>query len=226
MKQALITGASRGLGLALAKALAADGWSLLLTARSEEDLNSAAVDLGARAIAGDITDPEHLARLAKAVPELDLLVNNASGLGPVPLPPLAEYPIDALRDLLETNVIAPLALAQATLPALRARRGAILNISSDAAVEAYEGWGGYGSTKAALDQISNVLAAEEPQIAVWWVDPGEMHTRMLADAIGAAEAASAPPPESVASALLRLLTSRPASGRFTRQTLEALGKPT
>ncbi|GAA0362726.1 SDR family oxidoreductase [Microbispora corallina] len=219
MKQALITGASRGLGLALARALAADGWSLLLTARGEEDLFSAAFDLDARAIAGDVADPAHVARLAEAAPELDLLVNNASGLGPTPMPRLADYPLDALRALVETNVVAPLGLVQATLPALRKRRGAILNVSSDAAVEAYEGWGGYGATKAALDQISNVLAAEEPDVAVWWVDPGEMNTSMLAAAVGEQEAGAAPPPESVAAALLRLVASRPESGRFTRGEL-------
>ncbi|ETK34445.1 SDR family NAD(P)-dependent oxidoreductase [Microbispora sp. ATCC PTA-5024] len=219
MKQALITGASRGLGLALARALAADGWSLLLTARGEEDLFSAAFDLDARAIAGDVADPAHVARLAEAAPELDLLVNNASGLGPTPMPRLADYPLDELRALVEANVVGPLGLVQATLPALRKRRGAILNVSSDAAVEAYEGWGGYGATKAALDQISNVLAAEEPDVAVWWVDPGEMNTRMLAAAIGEQEAGEAPPPESVAAALLRLVASRPASGRFTRGEL-------
>ncbi|WP_327049151.1 SDR family NAD(P)-dependent oxidoreductase [Microbispora sp. NBC_01189] len=219
MRQALITGASRGLGLALAKALAADGWSLLLTARGEEDLMSAAFDLGARAIPGDVADPAHVARLAEAVPELDLLVNNASGLGPAPLPRLADYPPAALRALFETNVIGPLALIQATLPALRKRRGAIVNISSDAAVGAYEGWGGYGATKAALDQVSNVLAAEEPDVAVWWVDPGEMRTRMLAEAVGEEEAGTAPPPESVAPALLRLVADRPEPGRFTRGDL-------
>ncbi|MBP2707263.1 SDR family oxidoreductase [Microbispora sp. RL4-1S] len=221
MKQALITGASRGLGLALAKALAADGWSLLLTARGEEDLYSAAFDFGfgVTAIAGDVTDPAHVARLAAAVPELDLLVNNASGLGPTPLPRLADYPLAGLRALLETNVVAPLALAQATLPALRKRGGAILSISSDAAVGAYEGWGGYGATKAALDQLSNVLAAEEPEVAVWSVDPGEMRTRMLAEAVGEDEAAAAPPPETVAAALVHLVSARPAGGRFTRGEL-------
>ncbi|HEX8004931.1 MAG TPA: SDR family NAD(P)-dependent oxidoreductase [Trebonia sp.] len=219
MKHALITGASRGLGLALARALAADGWALTLTARGAEDLRAAAAELGATAIPGDVTDPVHRERLARAVPELDLLVNNASGLGPVPLPALADFPVDGLRALLESNVLAPLGLIQATLPALRKRQGAIVNISSDAAVEAYEGWGGYGTTKAALEQLSHVLAAEEPDVAVWWVDPGEMRTRMLADAIGAEEAAQADAPDVVAPALLKLLERRPASGRFTREGL-------
>ncbi len=219
-RHALITGASRGLGLALAQALAAEGWALTLTGRNEEDLHSAAVDLNATAFAGDVTDAAHRARLADAVPDLDLLINNAAGLGAVPLPPVSDYPLDDLRGLFESNVIAPLALIQATLPALRKRGGAVINISSDAAVEAYEGWGGYGASKAALNQLSHVLAAEEPDVAVWWVDPGEMRTRMLADAIGADEAASAPPPETVARLLLRLVAARPASGRFSREALE------
>ncbi|WP_214103312.1 SDR family NAD(P)-dependent oxidoreductase [Acrocarpospora catenulata] len=217
MNHALITGASRGLGRALAEALAADGWRLTLTARGAGELQAVADALGATAIPGDVGDPAHRDRLAAAVPDLDLLVNNASGLGPMPA--LADYPLPALRELVETNVLAPLGLIQATLPVLRRRKGALLNISSDAAVEAYEGWGGYGATKAALEQLSHVLAAEEPEVAVWWVDPGEMRTQMLAEAIGAAEAAQADPPEVVAAALVRLTARRPASGRFTRDGL-------
>ncbi|MFI6706199.1 SDR family oxidoreductase [Nonomuraea sp. NPDC050478] len=214
---ALITGASRGLGLALARSLAEAGWRLVLTARGVNELERAAAELGATAIPGDVTEPAHVRRLADAVPELDLLVNNASGLGATPLPPLAGYPLEAFRVLLETNVTAPLALIQATLPALRARRGAVVNVTSDAATGAYEGWGGYGATKAALDQLSNVLAAEEPELAVWWTDPGEMNTRMLADAVGADEAASATDPAKVAAALHDLVRTRPASGRVTLQ---------
>lgn len=214
---ALITGASRGLGLALARSLADAGWRLVLTARGRDDLERAAAELGATAIAGDVTDPAHIERLSLAVPELDLLVNNASVLGVTPLPRLGGYPLEAFKLLLETNVTAPLALIQAVLPALRARRGAVVNITSDAATGAYPGWGGYGATKAALEQLSNVLAAEEPDLAVWWVDPGDMNTRMLADAIGAEKAAAATDPAKVAAALHDLVRSRPAGGRVSLQ---------
>ncbi|MEV0309123.1 SDR family oxidoreductase [Nonomuraea fuscirosea] len=214
---ALITGASRGLGLALARSLAAAGWNLVLTARGAAELERVAAELGATALPGDVTDPEHVRRLARAAPELNLLVNNASDLGVTPLPPLAGYPLEAFRVLLETNVTAPLALIQATLPALRAAGGSIVNVTSDAATGAYEGWGGYGATKAALEQLSNVLAAEEPDVRVWWVDPGEMNTRMLADAVGREEAAGAADPAKVATALSGLVGSRPASGRVSLQ---------
>lgn len=214
---ALITGASRGLGLALARSLAGAGWNLVLTARGADDLERAAAELGAVAIPGDVTEPAHVERLARAAPELDLLVNNASDLGVTPLPPLAGYPLEAFRVLLETNVTAPLALIQATLPALRAAGGAVVNITSDAATGAYEGWGGYGATKAALEQLSNVLSAEEPVVRVWWADPGEMNTRMLADAVGADEAAGATDPAKVAAALHDLVRSRPASGKVSLQ---------
>ncbi|MDH2426740.1 SDR family NAD(P)-dependent oxidoreductase [Sphaerisporangium sp. TRM90804] len=218
-RTALITGASRGLGLALARALAAGGWRLLITARDPADLEKAALETGATALPGDVADPAHRARLARAANELgglDLLVNNASTLGAAPLPALSAYPLDALTDALDVNVVAPLGLIQATLRGLRERGGAVVNISSDAAVQAYEGWGGYGATKAALDQLSNVLAVEEPDVAVWWVDPGEMRTRMLADAVGETEAAGADDPEIVAAFLVDLVTARPRSGRVTR----------
>ncbi|MEO3889147.1 SDR family oxidoreductase [Nonomuraea sp. B5E05] len=214
---ALITGASRGLGLALARSLAGAGWNLVLTARGADDLERVAAELGATAIPGDVRDPAHVRRLAGAAPELDLLVNNASDLGVTPLPPLAAYPLEAFRALLETNVTAPLALIQATLPALRAVQGAVVNVTSDAATGPYEGWGGYGATKAALEQLSNVLAAEEPELRVWWVDPGEMNTRMLADAVGAEEAGAAADPAKVAAALHDLVGARPASGKVSLQ---------
>ncbi|MCW2886406.1 MAG: short-chain dehydrogenase/reductase [Streptosporangiaceae bacterium] len=216
-KTALITGASRGLGLALATALAKEGWRLIISARGASDLSSAAQDLGATGLAGDIADSRHRAALIGAVEEaggLDLLVNNASVLGALPLQPLDAYPIDRLEHAFKVNTLAPLALIQGLLPLLRERGGAILNISSDAAVEAYETWGGYGASKAALDQLSNVLAAEEPALSVWWVDPGEMRTRMLAEAMPGEDLSETPPPEQAAAALLRLLESRAPSGRY------------
>jgi NAD(P)-dependent dehydrogenase (short-subunit alcohol dehydrogenase family) len=211
--KALITGASRGLGLALARSLAQDGWTLVLDARGAPGLEKIAADLDATAVAGDIADPDHREALVRASDGLDLLVNNASTLGATPLPRLGGYPLPELERAFAVNVLGPLGLIQGLLPALRERRGAIVNISSDAAREPYEGWGGYGATKAALDQLSNVLAAEEPDIAVWSIDPGEMRTRMLADA--GEDADAAPLPEDVAvPALRRLIARRPASGRY------------
>ncbi|TDD80280.1 SDR family NAD(P)-dependent oxidoreductase [Actinomadura rubrisoli] len=216
MKTALITGASRGLGRALARELARDGWTLIIDARDAVALRSAAADLGRGTvgIAGDVADAGHRAALAAAVADaggLDLLVNNASTLGTTPMPRLAEQPVQDLAETFATNVLAPLALIQAVLPSLRERGGAILNITSDAAVEGYETWGGYGASKAALEQLSNVLAAEEPGLAVWWADPGEMRTDMLRAA--GEDADAAPPPEEAAAALRRLVIDRPPSGR-------------
>jgi NAD(P)-dependent dehydrogenase (short-subunit alcohol dehydrogenase family) len=215
--KALITGASRGLGLALAGALAREGWELVLDARDGSALEKAGPD-GSTVIAGDVADPAHRAALVAAAEGLDLLVNNASTLGVTPLPALSGYPLDALEHAFAVNTLGPLALIQGVLPVLRERRGAIVNISSDAAREPYEGWGGYGATKAALEQLSNVLAAEEPGISVWCVDPGEMRTAMLAAAGEDAEAA--PRPEDVAvPALLRLVAERLPSGRYTASGL-------
>lgn len=213
MKTALITGGSRGLGRALAGELAADGWNLVIDGRDPDTLSAAASETGARGIAGDVTDPVHRAELVRAVSGgLDLLVNNASTLGPTPMPRLDSLAPADLAAVLATNVLAPLALIQAVLPSLRERRGAILNITSDAAVENYETWGGYGTSKAALEQLSNVLAAEEPGVAVWWADPGEMNTAMLRAA--GEDADAAPPPAEAAAALRRLVETRPASGRY------------
>ncbi|MFC0038480.1 SDR family oxidoreductase [Actinomadura rayongensis] len=213
-RTALITGASRGLGLALARGLARDGWRLVLDARGADALHAAAAELGAAAIAGDVASAAHRAELAAAVADgLDLLVNNAGTLGTVPLPALADQPVDDLADAFATNVLAPLALVQAVLPALRARSGAVLNITSDAAGEAYPGWGGYGATKAALDQLSAVLAVEEPGLRVWWADPGEMNTAMLRAA--GEDADAAPSPDHAAAALLRLVADRSPSGRYS-----------
>lgn len=220
MKTALITGASRGLGRALARTLARDGWNLVVDARDAAALSAVAAETGATAIPGDVADPAHRAALARAAGSgLDLLVNNASTLGRTPMPRLASLPGGALADTFATNVLAPLALIQAVLPGLRERRGAILNITSDAAVEGYETWGGYGASKAALEQLSNVLAAEEPDVAVWWADPGEMNTAMLRAA--GEDADAAPPPEEAAAALHRLVSGRLPSGRYRAADLAA-----
>jgi NAD(P)-dependent dehydrogenase (short-subunit alcohol dehydrogenase family) len=211
---ALITGASKGLGRALAGALAARGWRLVVDARTPGSL---ATELSAAVLAGDVTDPRHREALAAAVNtlgRLDLLVNNASDLGPSPLPALACYPIEALRRVYETDVVAPLALVQILAPRLRAAAGIVMNISSDAAVEPYPGWGGYGSAKAALDQLSAVLAAEEPDLRVYAVDPGDMRTDMHQAAFPGEDITDRPEPATVVPALLRLLDARPPSRRY------------
>jgi len=218
---AIITGASRGLGRALAHALAYQGWTLVLDARGAEALTRTAAELAPRtkvvAIAGDIADADHRADVVAAAERLgglDLLVNNASVLGPSPQPSIAEYPLDVLRDVYEINVVAPLALAQLALPSLRARHGTVVNITSDAAVEPYEGWGGYGSSKAALEQWGNVLAAEETGVLVYTFDPGDMRTQMHQDAFPGEDISDRPEPESVVPALLHVLVTKPASGRY------------
>ncbi|HYT09178.1 MAG TPA: SDR family NAD(P)-dependent oxidoreductase, partial [Mycobacteriales bacterium] len=220
MPTALITGASRGLGRALADSLAGERWRLVLDARTAADLDAVAAHLIARgtdvvAVAGDVTDPGHRRDLAAAVGDrLDLLVLNASCLGTSPLPPLGGYDLDALRRVLETNTVAPLALTQLVLSGLRAAAGTVLAISSDAAVAAYPGWGGYGASKAALDQLANVLGAEEPGLRVYAVDPGDMRTRMHAEAFPGEDISDRPEPETVVPALRRLLAADLPSGRY------------
>jgi NAD(P)-dependent dehydrogenase (short-subunit alcohol dehydrogenase family) len=213
---ALITGASRGLGRALTAALSERGWRVVADGRDTARLRELAETVPAVAgVPGDVTDPAHRAALGEAVRELgrlDLLVNNASDLGPSPLPPLHDYPLDALRRIYETNVIAPLALLQLLLPELRASGGVVLNISSDAAVEAYPGWGGYGSSKAALDQLTAV-GAEESGVRCYAVDPGDMRTDMHQLAFPGEDISDRPLPQAVVPSLLRLLEARPASGR-------------
>jgi NAD(P)-dependent dehydrogenase (short-subunit alcohol dehydrogenase family) len=217
---ALVTGASRGLGRALAAGLAREGCDLILDARNAADLNAAARELPGVAVAaipGDITDPAHraaLARAAQAAGRLDLLVNNAGTLGASPLPALADYPVDELRAAFEANVIAPVALTQLVLPLLRASGGAVLNITSDAAVQAYAGWGGYGAAKAALEQASNVLAAEELAVRVWWADPGDLRTDMHQRAFPGEDISDRPWPSAVVPAFTRLVRERLPSGRY------------
>ncbi len=217
---AIVTGSSRGLGRALAEGLASKGWPLVLDARHGDDLAPVAAELAALttvvALAGDVTDPDHRRALAAAAHDLGgaaLLVNNASRLGPSPLPPLATHPIDELGAVFATNVVAPVALTQLVLPQLEARDGAVVNVTSDAAVEAYPGWGGYGSSKAALEQVSAVLAAEHPALRVWWVDPGDLRTQMHQDAFPGEDITDRPLPETVIPAFLRLVDQRPPSGR-------------
>jgi NAD(P)-dependent dehydrogenase (short-subunit alcohol dehydrogenase family) len=211
--KALVTGASRGLGQALAAGLAREGYDLIADARDAGALASAG--LAARLIPGDVTDPAHREALFQAAGnDLDLLVNNAGTLGARPLPAIGDYPLDDLRAAFEVNVIAPVALTQLLLPTLRRRGGAVLNITSDAAVEAYAGWGGYGAAKAALEQASNVLAAEELTIRVWWVDPGDLRTDMHQQAFPGEDISDRPLPAAIVPAFIRLITERLPSGRY------------
>ncbi|MGX1884150.1 SDR family NAD(P)-dependent oxidoreductase [Streptomyces sp. NPDC055287] len=234
MPVAVVTGASKGLGRALATALAERGWDLVLDARTGAVLEGAAREArgyGTRvvAVAGDVTDAAHreeLVAAARGLGGLDLLVNNASALGAEPLVRLEALPLDGLRAALETNVVAALGLVREALPLLRAAAGrdgeggAVISVSSDAAVEAYETWGGYGASKAALDQLSAVLAAEEPALRVWVVDPGDMRTDLYAAAVPDDDGWR-PEPAAAVPALLRLLDGRPrpASGRYAASAL-------
>jgi NAD(P)-dependent dehydrogenase (short-subunit alcohol dehydrogenase family) len=217
---AIVTGASRGLGRAITAALLARGWSVAIDARRADDLDDAAAALRSPrlvTVQGDVTDPAHrdaLLAAAHQLGSLSLLVNNASRLGPSPQPALRHYPVDELAAVYAANVLAPVALTAAALPALTRASGAVVNVSSDAAVEAYEGWGGYGSAKAALDQISAVLAVEELGLAVYSFDPGDMRTEMHQNAFPDEDISDRPEPESVVPAFLRLIDARPPSGRY------------
>jgi len=230
MPVALVTGASRGLGLALAQALDRRGWDLVVDARNPADLDAAVATLTGpgrvTAIAGDVADPEHRRSLAGAIADLgrlDALVNNASLLGPSPQPPFARYPLDMLEDVYRVNVFAPLALTQLVLPWLDAAGGRILNITSDAAVEPYEGWGGYGSSKAALEQLTRILTNEHPALYVYIVDPGDMRTRMHQEAFPGEDISDRPPPEDSVPGLLALLEGDLPSGRY--QARQLVGTP-
>jgi NAD(P)-dependent dehydrogenase (short-subunit alcohol dehydrogenase family) len=223
----LITGASRGLGLALARSLAKDGWTLIIDARDEEALESARVELSRYAhviaVPGDVANPEHREDLAEAAREaggVDALVNNASILGPSPQPELLDYPLDVFEQVYRTNVVAPLALVQALHSDLKSQ-ARIINVTSDAAVEPYEGWGGYGSSKAALEQLSNILAAENPGLRVYRVDPGDMQTQLQQEAFPDEDISDRPLPEESVPGFLELLTSDLPSGRYAARALAA-----
>lgn len=214
MPIACITGGSEGFGRALTEALAGDGWDLVVDARHEAPLREVA---GPRVltIGGDISDADHRAALARAVGDrLDLLVLNAGTLGPTPLPTLERLPLDQLRRTLETNVVAQAGLVQALLPALRAVHGTVVGLSSDAAREPYATWGAYGASKAALDQLLNVLGAEEPDLAVYAFDPGDMRTAMHRAAFPGEDISDRPLPAEAVPPLRRLLSLRPGSGRY------------
>jgi NAD(P)-dependent dehydrogenase (short-subunit alcohol dehydrogenase family) len=229
MPVAMITGASRGFGKALAEDLARDGWDLVIDARDAQALAETAAGLATgrvanagsrariRALPGDVADPAHRSELVAAAAGLgglDLLVNNASLLGPSPQPTLDAYPLDVLETVYRVNVIAPLGLIQLALPLLVASHGTIVDVTSDAGVEGYEGWGGYGSSKAALEQLSNVLAAEQPDLHVYWFDPGDMRTQMHQEAFPGDDISDRPLPETVVPQLRTLLHDLAPSGRY------------
>ncbi len=222
---AIITGASRGLGLALARALAARGWQLILDARGADALANAQAELSVKtkviALAGDVSDTGHRRELAAAAAQLggvDVLINNASLLGPSPQPGLVDYPLDILEQVYRTNVFAPLGLIQALGPQLKPG-AVVINISSDAGVEAYPGWGGYGSSKAALEHLSAILAAENPQWHVYWVDPGDMNTQMHQEAYPDEDISDRPLPETSVPGFIRLLMGSYPTGRYQARAL-------
>jgi NAD(P)-dependent dehydrogenase (short-subunit alcohol dehydrogenase family) len=220
MPVAIITGASRGLGRALARELAGRDWHLVLDARGADDLGAVQAQLPGgphHALAGDVTDPTHRASIvaaARALGGASLLINNASSLGASPLPAFRDLDPTTYVDLLKVNLVAPMALTASLLPQLRQHRGRVLNISSDAAVEPYETWGGYGSSKAALDHAGRVLAAEEPTLRIYSLDPGDMRTRMHQEAFPGEDISDRPEPETVVPAVLSLLDSNLPSGRY------------
>ena len=225
---ALITGASRGLGLALAHALARKGWTLIINARGEQALEAARAALAEHteviAVAGDVTSVQTrqaLAEAAQSIGGLDVLVNNASILGPSPQPRLLDYPLDVLQAVYQANVFAPLALTQ-TLRGMLHPGARILNITSDAGVQAYEGWGGYGSSKAALEHLSAILAVEEPQLRVYWIDPGDMRTQMHQEAFPGEDISDRPLPEISVPGILALIEGEYPSGRYVAR--EVMGR--
>jgi NAD(P)-dependent dehydrogenase (short-subunit alcohol dehydrogenase family) len=228
MSTAIITGASRGLGLALARALAHRGWRLVIDARGAPELQRVATELEAvthvRALPGDVADDWHRGALIDAAGEqIDLLVNNASTLGPSPQPELAAYPVQALRRVYDVNVVAPLALTRLAVP-LMPSGACLINVTSDAAAEPYVGWGGYGSSKAGLEHASAILAAEQPRLRVYAVDPGDMRTRMHQEAFPGEDISDRPPPEESVPGLTALIESSLPSGRYVAREVLVSGE--
>jgi NAD(P)-dependent dehydrogenase (short-subunit alcohol dehydrogenase family) len=223
MPTAIVTGASRGLGLALARALHDRVFGLVVDARGGEALDRAWAGFeGVVALEGDVADPWHRSALVAAAGDrIDLLVNNASLLGPSPQPALRDYPLDELRRVYEANAVAPLALVQAALPKL-APGARIVNVTSDAAEEPYDGWGGYGSSKAALEQWTRILAAEHPDLRVYAVDPGDMRTQMHQDAFPGEDISDRSPPEASVPGVLALVEGDLPSGRYRARELSAV----
>ena len=226
MPVGVVTGASRGFGLALVRTLAERGWDVVVDARYERSLGDAVRGLErVSAVPGDVTDPAHRAEVARAAAArggVDLLVNNASTLGPSPRPALAQFPLDALARVYEVNVVAALGMVQALLPSLHPG-AVIVDVTSDAGREPYEGWGGYGSSKAALDQMTAILAAEHPELSVYAFDPGDMNTAMHQEAFPGEDISDRADPGAVAPLLLRLVDERPPSGRYAAADLAAAG---
>jgi NAD(P)-dependent dehydrogenase (short-subunit alcohol dehydrogenase family) len=227
-RTALITGASRGLGSALARRLAQDGWNLVLDARGADTLESVRAELSTYtrviALPGDVSMTEHRHSLADAVQSLgglDALINNASILGPSPQPQLLAYPLDVLARVYQVNVFAPLALLQAVQHLLKPG-ACVINITSDAAVEGYAGWGGYGSSKAALEQLSRILAAEQPDLRVYWVDPGDMRTQMHQEAFPGEDISDRPLPEESVPGLIALIYGSYTSGRYVARSIDVV----
>lgn len=231
MAVAIVTGGSRGLGEALARGLAQEGWALVIDARNGRELERARDRIVAGlpdpdrvvAIGGDVSSADHrraLVEAARRLGGLDLLVNNASVLGASPLPSLTRYPLNQLRQAFEVNAMAPLALLQESIGMLGAAdRPRVLNVTSDASVQPYEGWGGYGASKAALDHLGAVLAVELPTFHVWTIDPGDMRTRMHQDAFPGEDISDRPLPDAVVPALLNLIDSDCPSGRYAASEL-------
>jgi NAD(P)-dependent dehydrogenase (short-subunit alcohol dehydrogenase family) len=220
MPTGILTGASRGLGLVVTRGLVERGWRIVVDARDGDALAAAWPEAPTDVlVAGDVADAEHRRMLVEAAGKsIDLLVNNASALGPSPLPALGDYSLDALRRVYEVNVLAPLALMQLALPCL-APGAAIVNVTSDAAVEPYEGWGGYGSSKAALEHVTAIFAAEHPELRVYAVDPGDMRTQMQQEAFPGEDISDRPTPEESVPGILALIEGSLPSGRYRARNL-------